>query len=220
MTTRIRNGLSFAILDQTVVILDIHANRYFQLPRDLTFAFSAIVDGADHIVTPDDRKRLMSARILSDTVPVDRPNAPRPRMRPVRSSVQTDNVQWVRGAMVRAAMMKIATAGRLRMMRFDRVIDRLRTIKARSSSGSSGSMQVTKIISAFAASRQIWSDVERCLPSSMALAEAMWNAGVSVDLVLGVRLSPFQAHCWVQWDERILNDHIDHVATFSPILVL
>ncbi|RYM07421.1 lasso peptide biosynthesis B2 protein [Sphingobium cupriresistens] len=40
------------------------------------------------------------------------------------------------------------------------------------------------------------------------------------DVVLGVQLGPFSAHCWVQHEDRLVNDRVDMVRTFTPILVL
>ena len=54
----------------------------------------------------------------------------------------------------------------------------------------------------------------------MALAETFWKANIPVALVLGVRLAPFRAHSWVQLKDEVLNDHIDHIRSFTPILIL
>ena len=39
-------------------------------------------------------------------------------------------------------------------------------------------------------------------------------------LVFAVMTRPFAAHCWVQLDETVLNDRLDHVRKFTPILVV
>jgi len=31
---------------------------------------------------------------------------------------------------------------------------------------------------------------------------------------------PFQAHCWVQFEDHVLNDHLDNVRNFTPILIV
>jgi len=38
--------------------------------------------------------------------------------------------------------------------------------------------------------------------------------------VIGIRPDPFLAHCWVQHKGLVLNDDIDNVRTFTPILVI
>jgi hypothetical protein len=40
------------------------------------------------------------------------------------------------------------------------------------------------------------------------------------DLVLGVRMMPFAAHAWVQDGDTVLNDTVDYVSAYTPILVV
>jgi hypothetical protein len=68
-------------------------------------------------------------------------------------------------------------------------------------------------------SKRLWSAENRCLPRSLALANALRNAGGAARLVIGVRLNPFAAHAWVQDGAIVLNDTLDHVLLFTPILV-
>ncbi|KFL46752.1 hypothetical protein IL54_2171 [Sphingobium sp. ba1] len=35
-----------------------------------------------------------------------------------------------------------------------------------------------------------------------------------------MQLHPFSAHSWVEQDDLILDDRVDHVRRFKPILVL
>jgi hypothetical protein len=44
------------------------------------------------------------------------------------------------------------------------------------------------------------------------------TAGVPARLVMGVRLSPFSAHCWCEVDERILLDTPDNCRGYTPIV--
>lgn len=60
---------------------------------------------------------------------------------------------------------------------------------------------------------------EHCLFDSFALAEFLSVFGVGLSVVFGVRLRPFGAHCWVQDRDAVLNDSVDHVSCFTPIMV-
>ena len=44
--------------------------------------------------------------------------------------------------------------------------------------------------------------------------------GLPADFVIGVSLHPFAAHSWVQWGTVLVNDQLDAVRHFTPILVL
>lgn len=220
MTARLRDGLFFAVLGEAVVLLDICANRYFQLPASLAPAFLIAANGAAHDLTDNDRERLVTSRLLSFDPQFHPPKTS--ASLPAATCLEVDErALRADSAAIRATMMKLIAKGRLRVMHFATLISRLQAIKSRCCLiPDPCAERAWDIVMAFVTSRQILSDVERCLPSSMALAEALWKAKIPVVLVLGVRLSPFQAHSWVQWDDRVLNDHIDHVRSFKPILVI
>jgi hypothetical protein len=59
-----------------------------------------------------------------------------------------------------------------------------------------------------------------CLRDSIALLRFLIRRGVAAELVIGVKLYPFAAHCWVQQGPLILNDNLGGAAGFAPILVL
>ena len=48
----------------------------------------------------------------------------------------------------------------------------------------------------------------------------MISDGLIPELVLGVKLRPFEAHCWVQYGDLLVSDHLGTVEPFTPILVL
>ena len=59
---------------------------------------------------------------------------------------------------------------------------------------------------------------DQCLLRSLALVRWATSRGMALDLVFGVTARPFQAHCWVQHGNLVLNDSLDHVINFTPIL--
>jgi hypothetical protein len=61
---------------------------------------------------------------------------------------------------------------------------------------------------------------DRCLHDSLALLAFLAPEGLHPRWVVGVRVSPFGAHSWVQSGPTVLNDQHDHVRRFSPILVV
>lgn len=70
----------------------------------------------------------------------------------------------------------------------------------------------------FQAQRRLASDRDRCLAHSIALRWRLEREGYGAALVFGVRLFPFQAHCWLQRGVTVLNDHHEHVAQYTPVL--
>ena len=61
---------------------------------------------------------------------------------------------------------------------------------------------------------------DACFFSSLLLVRFLAQSGILADWVFGVRLSPFQAHCWVAHEGLILNEDSLIVAGFDPILVV
>ena len=59
-----------------------------------------------------------------------------------------------------------------------------------------------------------------CLFDSLALFDLLLRHGVRVDWVYGVQAEPFEAHCWLQAGDLVVNDTLDRVAPFTPIMVV
>lgn len=60
---------------------------------------------------------------------------------------------------------------------------------------------------------------DRCLMRSLAFARLCRSHGHRVHIVFGVRAAPFAAHCWVQRGDEVLNDRVEEIAPFTPIMV-
>lgn len=59
-----------------------------------------------------------------------------------------------------------------------------------------------------------------CLYRSFLLLNLLRHAGLDAVWAFGVRTWPFEAHCWLQAGDLVLDDHLDHVAGYTPILVV
>jgi hypothetical protein len=76
------------------------------------------------------------------------------------------------------------------------------------------------VTDAFAATVSIRPRSDRCLSSSIAFLDVGFSRHLDAQLVFGVYSSPFSAHCWVQAGDTVLNDRIENVRTFTPILAI
>ena len=59
-----------------------------------------------------------------------------------------------------------------------------------------------------------------CLFDSLALVRFLSRYDLYPDWVFGVRDDPFSAHCWVQAGAIVLNDHLDNVIGYAPIMTV
>ncbi len=60
----------------------------------------------------------------------------------------------------------------------------------------------------------------RCLFDSLALIRFLSRFGLYPDWVFGVQDDPFSAHCWVQAGTQVLNDDLEHVCHYTPIMTI
>lgn len=59
---------------------------------------------------------------------------------------------------------------------------------------------------------------EHCLLDSLVLTRFLATHGISSTLVIGVATRPFTAHAWVQAGPVVLNDKVEYVSMYTPIL--
>jgi len=64
------------------------------------------------------------------------------------------------------------------------------------------------------------SGTNSCLKRSLTLIEFLSIYGLFPKWVFGVQVEPFSAHCWVQQGPAVLNDSLQHIKTFTPIMVV
>ena len=52
------------------------------------------------------------------------------------------------------------------------------------------------------------------------LRRFLHRRGLDAAWVFGARTWPFAAHCWLQVGDVVINDRIDHVDRFAPVMVV
>jgi hypothetical protein len=61
---------------------------------------------------------------------------------------------------------------------------------------------------------------DACLLDSFVLASVLRWHNVDAKLHIGVTLMPFSAHAWVQVGSCVVDDTVEHICEFTPILVV
>jgi hypothetical protein len=84
----------------------------------------------------------------------------------------------------------------------------------------SAQMNSNLLSSFFGARIWFYTAYRRCLFDSLVLSVFLTRRMVPCTLVIGVSTKPFAAHAWVQIGECVLNDSVEHVQTYSPILAI
>lgn len=82
-------------------------------------------------------------------------------------------------------------------------------------------IRLLSLVTAFTRLRPLFYTLRAaCLLDSLTLLHFLSAEGICPDWVFGVKTEPFDAHCWIQQGEILLNDVPDRVRQYSPILVV
>lgn len=203
-----------------IVIIDVARDIYLQLPQHLVEAFHALRHSGAPAVDPDDRLEAL-ARIGLCDADFGRPAEPSHITVPAQDgpSPATGDVQSrplaTGAAIVRIIAMRLA----VRLIPLRLLIRWVRRLQSRPSVPLAPGRAAART-ALFMRARQLVPARDSCLPDSMALLHFLRTRNMACRLVLGVRLDPFEAHCWVQDHDMILGDTHERVACFTPILQL
>jgi hypothetical protein len=108
----------------------------------------------------------------------------------------------------------------LRRQPFQLIVEAVRARKSRNASraGRPDFERARLLASVFERLRLFYPRSYLCLFDSLALIHFLARFHVYPDWVFGVNADPFEAHCWVQAGNVVLNDTVARVAAFTPIM--
>lgn len=230
-----------------VVFLDVRKDRYFALesaktaglgyfvpgwPIPAPLAIDVIQQGADSTASALterlDRGALSSviSLLLEKEIlvvdPVRGKAAEVTLARPLRGDLTADSIDARPRIGPRLFLRFVSAAVRARLLlkyrTFETVVERVRC-RARPENASTTGL--AELVSAFATLRPFFFAArDACLFDALSLSEFLATYGIFPSWVFGVQSRPFAAHCWLQLDGLVLNDTIDHVQRYTPIMVV
>ncbi|PHP19314.1 hypothetical protein CG471_12850 [Sphingobium sp. IP1] len=215
-----RADINWCDVGGRIVVIDVARDIYLQLPQHLVEAFNALRHGGARADGPANRFETL-ARIGLCDADLGRPAEPSHITVPAQDgpSPATGDVERrplaTGAAIVRIIAMRLA----VRLIPLRLLIRWVRRLQSRPSMPMKPG-RVAARAALFVQARQLVPARDTCLPDSMALLHFLRSRNMSCRLVLGVRLDPFEAHCWVQDHDMILGDTHERVACFTPILQL
>lgn len=213
--------ISFCDAGGRYIFLDLLADRYFCLSRDAEAAFAGLVSGRPPNAAERDKLNGLEARgVLRSAAGGAIAVACAAPAKPVelkcnrRAGTSVFRTTFAAARLLEARM-------RLRFQSLFSLVLRLRRRKnSLAAVGSKNDFKdLAQIAADFQAAALIVGALDQCLSISFAICDRAIELGIPADLVIGVRPRPFQAHAWVQADGVLINDRVDHVAQFYPILV-
>ena len=198
------------------IFLDIARDRYFTVSEKLGDAFGAFVREDRDRGRGDEIDALVRHGLLA---PSEAPLTTRRSPMPVRREIPSwASRRFHPGKAVAVASAIWGAQRHLRRQPFAEVIARLK--RQRDDLQVGDAEQTRRSCADFLRHRSLVPIASVCLLDSLALLNVLQARGGQADLVFGVTASPFSAHCWVQLEDQVLNDHLDRVLAFTPILVV
>jgi hypothetical protein len=217
VTWHLRESLSYCLIDGTAIFLDLAADRYFRLDETTNDAFLSFIAG-------EDATRLIPALEAADVIESGGPTRPVASLipiQPLRRSAAVTTGGFRLGDVAHALLVQKHAERRLASRSLREVVTHLRRVKSKCGAHDiAPGSPAARTLRAFEYAKVLRSAADRCLPRSIALGLCLARIGVRCDVIIGVKLGPFAAHCWVQAEDEVLNDSVEEVARFTPILVV
>jgi hypothetical protein len=104
----------------------------------------------------------------------------------------------------------------LRLRSIEWIVDNLSRTEVRSPLDESAARDHVALF--YEARPFLFSSRNACLFDSLALLLFLRRLGVHPQWIFGVRTGPFAAHCWLQSGHIVLNDTVDNVRSYTPIM--
>jgi hypothetical protein len=225
---QIREGVGFSRFEGRTIILDIAADRYWQLGEDAGLLLDAIRSGSTRVADEPALARLVTLGfiVVAGGGPTrGSPNdagsgaclVPAPAGSALERAVVTERPGWTMASEVVALAIIARIALRTRPLKT--ILDRLAARRERTGSTVPAS-SLEALARQFGQLRRLLPLRPLCLPDSIAFLRFAVRRGHAPRLVFGVEAFPFTAHCWVQDGSVVLTDALDHASRFKPILVI
>lgn len=225
----------FVCVDEDcVVFLELRQDRYFALPAARTASLADLVpgwpvrgntsgeNGTDVAETLCHRGFLIkSPGRGKDAAPVQ---VPIPSIELLPLGDEEHERRAPIGARTVLMFLRAAITAKLslKLLPFERVIRRARRRKeAHRSTAPFDLVRAGEFLDVYRRLRiYLFSSKEECLFDSLTLLEFLGRHSLFPDWIFGVRARPFAAHCWIQSGSIVVNDSVEHVAGYKPIMVV
>ena len=223
----IRDGLGFCRFERRTIILDIAADRYWQLDEDAGKALEALGTGSMAGISERALARLVTLGFLApvlhesgrteDLATSRSTPLPPPSSSALEQPAMEGCLEW--GTACEVAALAIAARLALRRWPLKTILDQLKELRRRTRAPRTPT-SLEEEAQSFWRCRRLVPLQPLCLPDSVAFVRFAMRRGHAPHIVFGVEAFPFTAHCWVQDGSVVLTDALDHANRFKPILVL
>lgn len=225
-------------LEDSVLFLDLKRNQYATIPRSALPAlqvslagFRSMLPSIHHQVkscttATADLKDLVAHGLLTQSATHGRPVAPL-TLEPPCAALAPGLRNPQGGANMRAisafVLSYLYVGANMRARRLHALVVNLQVAAARTSpdAASTSTEHLLTLLSAFRRYRTfVYTAHDECLFNALVLTHFLHHYSVPATLVIGVRAKPFYAHAWVQVANVVVDDRLEYVLRFKPILAV
>lgn len=200
------------LLGSDAILLDVQTDRYHALVEAVDRDGSADSAGIDQILLPEAAEALIEAdlafrgsgRAFNDLKSPEKE---------FRALANDDERPAVRDGIDLIAAL-VTTGWRMR-----RGLPCRSYHPSRAPAGTTRLVDVHLAMAALCRIRLYVPTPRRCLPASLVTAMFLARRGFATQIVFGVRSYPFEAHCWVEHAGIVMDDTLDKVLAYRPIVV-
>lgn len=211
--------VSFGLLDDVPVFLDLRADRYFKGNPATAATLARASRGTSTDEDQTTLERLVAAGVLARSREVRKIHGTSPFIPP--KSV-LDGLASNPSIVEVVAVWRQVARIRLQLKRngLQQIVAGFARAKEGGTEPPAAQEKTHHAAARFVAARRLVPLRPNCLSDSLALASWLARRSLFPDLVFGVKLHPFAAHCWLQTRNEVLNDDAESVAAFVPVLAV
>jgi len=221
MTLVLHDKIFGCVSNGRCALLDLETSTYLCVPDRLELPVQKLLSGAS--VDANDEANLQELVIEGILVQTHGAQTNvRPNIELPQRHITLDNAPSDQLAVLSAFTYQIAAAAALTLYPLQRLVEkhkaRIQRIPTRPVETNLATLR--KFAKAFNTSERLLPSNNKCLRRSLAMATYLAHQGIAANLVIAVKMRPFAAHAWTQVGGVVVNDHIDNVRPFTPILMV
>lgn len=234
-TVEISDDVFYCIANDHMVFLDLPRNRYLCLgSRDTQILLRLMSKDAQtamqrfrRIARTSDERRVLHALYSNNLIgnsglaalSMRSPPLTAPSTSLLQMKTSGDAEAWF-GHFLPFLYAAVSASWKLRTYSMQRLVHTVRERRAEKNTRPRRKRQLRALVMAFHQLRPLYFRRYLCLYDSLALLEFLRLFDLHPQWVFGVATKPFSAHCWVQSDDMVLNDAVERVQHYSPIMAV
>jgi len=210
MTLRLRPNVFMVRSQGRMIFLDLEGDRYCAVRAECG------------PMVPDARRDSLAERLIRAQL-CARPGEPGRAFEETQFPHASEELASSQTPLDLTTAVRVWTARRLARHSLRRdglasVVRRRRALRSVRPMATLGADRVKRAAQSFRAYTPLSIKEGECLYNALSLLTYLGRAAVGVDWVFAVRALPFEAHCWVQAGSCLLDETLEGVAGYMPIM--